>query len=667
MPVTVAKTAGFCFGVRRAVDTVYRQLEESCRTESPKLYTLGEIIHNPQVVEELNDLGAVAVEQLPELLTLEQTEKVPVIIRSHGVPHSVYEAFEQNGIPYVDATCPYVRQIQKIVADQPQDTLVLVAGDAKHPEVKGIIGHCNATFVTFKSAEELQKITENSPNLAKMNSVMVAQTTFNTSEWQKCVETAKKLYTKPKIFDTICKATLMRQTEAAHLAEVSDIMIVIGGRHSSNTRKLSDICSRYCKTIWVETAQELLNGQADVVCQIAAGSRVGVTAGASTPVRIIKEVQKTMSEILKEEEMSFEEMLDQSFKSTYTGEKVKAVVTSVAPNEITVDIGTKHTGYVPLAELTSDPSLKPEDIVKKGDEIELVVLRVNDVEGTVMLSKKRLDAQAGFEKVMAAAGTGEVLSGTVTDVVKGGVLAITEGVKVFIPASLSGVSKNEPLEQLLKQKVDFVIREVNEKRHRAVGSIKDVLKEQKKALEEKFWGEVEVGKRYQGVVKSLTSYGAFVDLGGVDGMVHISELSWLRIKHPSDVVKVGDVLDVYVKDIDTENKKISLGYKKTEDNPWEVLKRDYEIGSVVTAKVVSMTAFGAFAQIIPGVDGLIHISQISNERINKPQDVLTIGQEVQVQITDIDFDKKRVSLSMKALLDDSAEEAAEEVSAEDAE
>ncbi len=667
MPVTVAKTAGFCFGVRRAVDTVYRQLEESCRTESPKLYTLGEIIHNPQVVEELNDLGAVAVEQLPELLTLEETEKVPVIIRSHGVPHSVYEAFEQNDIPYVDATCPYVRQIQKIVADQPQDTLVLVAGDAKHPEVKGIIGHCNATFVTFESAEELQKITENSPNLAKMNSVMVAQTTFNTSEWQKCVETAKKLYTKPKIFDTICKATLMRQTEAAHLAEVSDIMIVIGCRHSSNTRKLSDICSRYCKTIWVETAQELLNGQADVVCQIAAGSRVGVTAGASTPVRIIKEVQKTMSEILKEEEMSFEEMLDQSFKSTYTGEKVKAVVTSVAPNEITVDIGTKHTGYVPLAELTSDPSLKPEDIVKKGDEIELVVLRVNDVEGTVMLSKKRLDAQAGFEKVMAAAGTGEVLSGTVTDVVKGGVLAITEGVKVFIPASLSGVSKNEPLEQLLKQKVDFVIREVNEKRHRAVGSIKDVLKEQKKALEEKFWGEVEVGKRYQGVVKSLTSYGAFVDLGGVDGMVHISELSWLRIKHPSDVVKVGDVLDVYVKDIDTENKKISLGYKKTEDNPWEVLKRDYEIGSVVTAKVVSMTAFGAFAQIIPGVDGLIHISQISNERINKPQDVLTIGQEVQVQITDIDFDKKRVSLSMKALLDDSAEEAAEEVSAEDAE
>ena len=673
MPLTVAKTAGFCIGVRRAVDTVYEQLERIPSTSSPKLFTLGEIIHNAQVVEELDSLGAVAVDSLEKLLELEEQLSqqnrpyIPVIIRSHGVPKKVYEALDSRSIPYIDATCPNVKRIQKIVEEQPEGTLVLIAGDAVHPEIQGIIGHCNVTCVTFTSAKELAEFTENHANLSKMNSVMVAQTTFNTSEWQKCVETANNLYTNLKIVDTICKATLMRQTEAAQLAEVSDIMIVIGGRHSSNTQKLSDICSRFTKTIWVETARELLSGQADVVCQIDAGSRVGVTAGASTPVRIIKEVQKTMSEILKEEEMSFEEMLNQSFKSTYTGEKVKGIVTGIAPNEITVDIGTKHTGYVPLSELTNDPSLSTEDIVKKGDEIELVVLRVNDVEGTVMLSKKRLDAQAGFEKVMAAAGTGEVLSGTVTDVVKGGILAVTEGVKVFIPASLSGVSKNEPLEQLLKQKVDFVIREVNEKRHRAVGSIKDVLKEQKKVLEDKFWSEVEVGKRYQGVVKSITSYGAFVDLGGVDGMVHISELSWLRIKHPSDVVKVGDVLDVYVKDIDVENKKISLGYKKTEDNPWEVLKRDYEVGSVVTAKVVSMTAFGAFAQIIPGVDGLIHISQISNERINKPQDVLTIGQEVQVQITDIDFEKKRVSLSMKALLEDNAQEEAAEASEETAE
>lgn len=649
MPVTVADTAGFCFGVNRAVTMVEDHLKKG------PLYTLGEIIHNPQIVQSLREKGATPIYSLEEI-----TQPLPVVLRSHGVPAATLRQLESLGLPVIDATCLYVKKIHQIVAAQGENTLVLIAGDQEHSEVKGIMGHCNATFVTFNSDEELQKLANYIVNLSKKECVMVAQTTFNANEWKKCVETAKKLYTNLKIFDTICKATLTRQTEAAALAARSDLMVVIGGKHSSNTKKLAEICSRYCQTLWVETAQELYDSQPGHVMN------VGVTAGASTPVCIIKEVQKIMCEIEKDlEGMSFEEMLNASFKSTYTGEKVKGIVTSIAPNEIAVDIGTKHAGYAPLSELTSNPNLKPEDIVKVGDELEFVVLRVNDVEGTVMLSKKRLDAQAGFEKVTKAAGTNEVLSGVVTDVVKGGVLAVTEGVKVFIPASLSGVSKNEPLEQLLKQEVKFVIREVNEKRHRAVGSIKDVLKEERKVLEDQFWSAVEVGKTYQGVVKSLTSYGAFVDLGGVDGMVHISELSWLRIKHPSDVVKVGDVLEVYVKDIDTENKKISLGYKKTEDNPWEVLKRDFEIGSACKAKVVSMTTFGAFAQILPGVDGLIHISQISTERINKPQDVLTVGQEVDVKITDIDFDKKRVSLSMRALLEeaeaaDDAVQAAEE-------
>lgn len=649
MPVTVAKTAGFCFGVNRAVDTVLQQL-----AQGRKLYTLGEIIHNPQIVEELRARGADAVDSLEEI-----REPRTVIIRSHGVPLATYAALEQRGLPYIDATCPYVKKIQNIVASQDEETGILIAGDAAHPEVQGIIGHCRGDYICFRSEEELENAADSMVKMSKKSWVMVAQTTFNAKEWKKCVETAKKLCTNAKIFDTICKATLTRQSEAAQLAAESDVMIVIGGKHSSNTKKLAEICGRFCPTLWVETAAELKD------FSFRHGLRVGVTAGASTPVGIIKEVQKTMCEIEKNlDEMTFEEMLDASFKSTYTGERVKGVVTGIAPNEISVDIGTKHTCYAPLSELTSNPNLKPEDIVKVGDELEFVVLRVNDVEGTVMLSKKRLDAQAGFEKVMKAAGTSEVLTGVVTDVVKGGVLAITEGVKVFIPASLSGVAKNEALDQLLKQEVRFVIREVNEKRHRAVGSIKDVLKEERKAQEEQFWSTVEVGQVFTGTVKSLTSYGAFVDLGGVDGMVHISELSWQRIKHPSDVVKVGDTLEVYVKDIDKENKKISLGYKKAEDNPWEILKRDYAVNSVCKAKIVSMTTFGAFAQIIPGVDGLIHISQISNERIAKPQDVLTVGQEVDVMITDIDFDKKRVSLSMKALLDEAPAEAEEAADAE---
>lgn len=367
-----------------------------------------------------------------------------------------------------------------------------------------------------------------------------------------------------------------------------------------------------------------------------------------------------MSEILnnQEEEFSFEELLDQSFKSTYNGKKETGVVVGIAPNELQVDIGTKHAGYVPLAEFTDDPNAKLEDLVKKGDKIDLLVVRVNDVEGTVMLSKKRLDQIAGMEKIEAAYETGDILDGVVVEVVKGGVIVASNGSRIFVPASKATLSRSEELESLLKKEVQFKVIDLKKERgrKRAIGSIKDVAMKAREAASEGFWSSVEVGKTYQGEVKSLTSYGAFVDLGGVDGMVHISELSWNRIKHPSDVVKVGEILEVYVKDIDRDNKKISLGYKKTQDNPWEVMQRDYPIGTVVKAKVVSLTTFGAFAQIIPGVDGLIHISQISYDRVNKVSDVLAVGDEVDAKITEIDAEKKRVSLSIKATLEAPAEE-----------
>lgn len=364
-----------------------------------------------------------------------------------------------------------------------------------------------------------------------------------------------------------------------------------------------------------------------------------------------------MSEIVKDqEELSFEEMLNQSFKTIDNREKVTAVVTGIAPNEISVDIGTKHAGYVPLNELTDDPNARTEDLAKIGDELELMVVRVNDVEGTVMLSKKRLDAIAGFEKVMSAVDTNEILEGTVVEVIKGGLLVLTNGVKVFIPASQATLSRSDSLDDLLKTKVQFKILEVNRQRKRAVGSIRAVLRDQRKELEDQFWQDAEVGKKYTGTVKSLTSYGAFVNLGGVDGMIHISELSWSRIKHPSEVVNVGDTVDVYIRDIDPENRKISLGFKKVEDNPWAIMSQKYNVGDVCTVKVVSLTSFGAFAQIIPGVDGLIHISQISTERINKPSDAIQVGQEVEAKITELDIDRKRVSLSIKALLAEKAEQ-----------
>ncbi len=648
MRIETAKTAGFCFGVRRAVELVEREAERS-NGEFP-VCTLGPIIHNETVIRRLGEKG-VSVIQAPG----EAPQNATVIIRAHGVPLSVTRELSRLGLRYIDATCPFVAKVHKIVAQEPPETVVLVAGDPGHPEVQGITGHCSGPFLVVQTGAELEKKVSALENFNKCPFILVAQTTFNRQEWEKTVFSAKKVCTNLKIFDTICKATVVRQEEAGELASRVDAMVVIGGRHSSNTRKLCSICSASCPTALVEEAGELARYR-ELFSQ---ASLIGITAGASTPVGIIKEVQETMSRMDNiSNDMTFEEMLDQSFKSTYNGEKVTGVVTGIKPNEIFVDIGTKHAGFVPMSELTDDPSAKPEDLVKVGDEIELLVVRVNDVEGTAMCSKKRLDQAAGFEKVMSAGETGEVLTGIVTEVIKGGVLVLSNGIKVFVPASQSGVPRDGDLNVLLRKEVSFKILETNRQRRRALGSISAVLRAQREELAKKFWEEVEIGKVYTGTVKSITNFSVFVDLGGVDGRVGMTDLTWLRVKHPSEVVKVGDVVTVTVKDINTEDKKVSLIYKKSEDNPWEVIKTQHQVGDVVTVKIMSITAFGAFAQIIPGIDGLIHISQIAKERVEKVADKLAVGDVVEAKITELDYEKKRASLSIKALLAD--REAAEE-------
>ena len=643
MRIKIAKTAGFCFGVDRAVKMAFDTAENS-----PNAVTLGPIIHNPQIVSRLESMGVRSVSSPEEILP-----DTTVVIRSHGVGQPVYDYLCEHHIPFVDATCPFVAKIHQIVKEYSEKGyLILIAGDKTHPEVEGIVGFCRSGAVAFNREEELRKMTEKNPEWTSRPAILVAQTTFNIQEWRKSAFFAKKVYTNLIIFDTICNATEMRQQEAIVLAKESDVMVVIGGKNSSNTMKLAEICSQYCQTFHIEKASELPR------LDLSTSSVIGVTAGASTPACIIKEVQETMSEFITNDELSFGEMLDQSFKSTYNGKKETGVVVGITPTEVQVDIGTKHTGYVPLSELTDDPNAKIEDLVKVGDEIELLVVRVNDVEGTVVLSKKRLDAIAGMMKVQEAAESGEILEGNVIEAVKGGVIVSTNGVRVFVPASQASLSRVENLEELVKQHVSLKIlecKEIGRGRKRIIGSMKAVLKEQRKVQEEEFWKTVEVGKKYTGAVKSLTSYGAFVDLGGVDGMIHISELSWNRIKHPSEVVIVGDVLEVYVKDIDTEKHKISLGYKNEKDNPWEILKNEYPVGTVTKVKIVSITTFGAFAQIIPGIDGLIHISQISSERVNKVSDVLNVGDEVDAKITEIDFEKKRVSLSMRAVNENAPE------------
>lgn len=649
--ITLAKTAGFCFGVDRAVNMVYSL------SEKQRVCTLGPIIHNSEMVRELEQKGVIIANTPKEV-----PPGYTVVIRSHGVPQSVYDEIHSLNLNYSDATCPFVSKIHKTVAKAGREnSVVLIIGDKNHPEVKGIEGHCCGEFFAVKNHIEAEKLIETTPRLKTNPLTVVAQTTFDVSEWKKSLKVIKKLCTNAVIFDTICNATAERQEEARILAERSDLMIVIGDKTSSNTCKLYDICSRVCKnTYLVETYKELKDIDLSSACNI------GVTAGASAPARIIKEVLDTMAEnqvnSSEEQEQDFASMLEEHMQSFNTDGRVKGVVERITPNEIFVDVGRKQAGVVKLSELTDDPNAKIEDLVKVGDTLDLLIMRTNDQEGTIMLSKKRVDAQKGWDVIKEALESKEVLTGVVTEINNGGVIAVTNGVKVFIPASQATASRNESTEGLLKKEVSFRIIDVNDRRRRAVGSIRSVLNEEKNKAREEFWKNCEVGKTYTGTVKSLTSYGAFVDIGGVDGMIHISELSWNRIKHPSEVVNVGDTVEVYVKDIDTEKHNISLGYKKAEDNPWEILKNNYPEGSVVEVEIVGLTQFGAFAKIIPGIDGLIHISQIADRRIEKPQDELSIGQKVMAKITAIDFDKKRVSLSIRALLQDNnddAEEAAE--------
>ncbi|MBQ8595754.1 MAG: bifunctional 4-hydroxy-3-methylbut-2-enyl diphosphate reductase/30S ribosomal protein S1 [Oscillospiraceae bacterium] len=651
--IIVAKSAGFCFGVKRAVG-----IAEDFAEKGIPAVTLGEIIHNPTVVEGLRARGVFPVESVSEV-----PEGATLILRSHGVPLSVVEELEKKCIPYADATCPFVARIHRIVAERTAagDT-VIITGNPDHAEVRGIVGHAKGDVRVVRNLAELEELSKKEENLCAKCITIVSQTTFLRAEWEKCEKFAKKVYTNLLIFDTICNDACTKQSEADALSRRCNGMIVVGGRNSSNTARLWETCAANCPTVLVEYPSELKPNDWKN-CEV-----MGVTAGASTPYGIIKEVLQTMSE---NKEISFEEMLEQSFekeesKYVRNGEKVQATVMVVKDTEIVVSVGSKHTGFVSSEELSEDPNVKPADIVKVGDEITLKVLHVNDADGTMTLSKKKVDAEKNFQAIEEAAGTDEILEGTVVEVVKGGVIVVTDGVRVFIPASQATASRNEALEGLLKQNVKFRVLEVNAQRKRAIGSIKSVLNEERKARQAAFWENVEVGQVFEGKVKSLTSYGAFVDLGGVDGMVHVSELSWLRVAKPADVVSVGDTLEVFVKDVDKEAKKISLGYKKEEDNPWEILKRDYPVGTVAKAKIVSMTAFGAFANLIPGIDGLIHISQISYERVAKPEDVLSVGQEVDVKITDIDFDKHRVSFSIKALLEPPVkEEAAEEAPVEE--
>lgn len=659
--IRLAETAGFCFGVKRAVDMALAASEkyDNC-------YTFGPIIHNKNVVDMLREKGVYEVSDITGL-----TPDSTIIIRSHGIGRSRFQEIAEAGMTVVDATCPMVAKIHRIVEEASQNgKLPIIIGEKDHAEVLAVCGWCDKHEI-FSTPEQLREWLLRDKN-REIDIAVVFQTTGNRENMISCSEIIKKECTSYEIFDTICNATSQRQREAVSLAAECDAMIVVGGRNSANSLRLSEICGQYCKKVFfIETAEELN------LSNFFGDDIIGIIAGASTPARIIKEVYDKMSEEIRNtyeddqkvnhdttdvfdddmveaqepDDESFAEMLEKSIKTLHTGEKVKGIVAAISQTEISVDLGTKQAGYIPMSELTDDPDVKVEDVVQIGSEVETYVMRVNDVEGTVMLSKKRLDTVKHWDEIETARVEKIPLEGIVVEENKGGIVALVKGVRVFIPASQTGLAKDVPFSTLLRQRVKLRITEVNQSRRRVVGSIKIVSAEERKALAQSTWDSIEIGKKYNGVVKSITSYGAFVDIGGVDGMIHVSELSWSRIKSPADVLKVGDNAEVYVIAFDTEKGKISLGYKDPEANPWKQFTDRYDIGSVVKVKVVKLMQFGAFAEIIPGVDGLIHISQIADRRIGRPDEFLSVGQEIEVKIVDIDFDKHNVSLSIRALIE----------------
>lgn len=638
MEIIVAKSAGFCFGVSNAVKMVYKLLEDS----KDVIYTYGPIIHNPQVVDNLDSKGVRKVENIDKI-----DSSGHIVIRAHGVTPEIYKKISDKGLVLEDATCPYVKKIHNLVEEKVKEGYkIIIVGDKDHPEVIGINGWCNNNAYIVDSVEEVQKLEQSDEKVC-----VVAQTTITKEKWEKINECIKEKFKSILKFDTICSATSKRQSEAEEIAKNVDMMIVIGGTNSSNTQKLYDICKKHCAmTFKVETSGDL------PPVDIKKIKKVGISAGASTPDWVIEEVIKKMSELNnqemvdvkeKEGEMNFADAFESSFVRIQTGDIVKGKVIGFNSNEVFVDLGYKADGIIPLEELTDEPDFQISKEIKVGDEIEVLVQKVNDGEGNVKLSKKQVDAMKSWDDIVKAFENKTPVKAIVVDVVNGGIIASAKGVRIFVPASQVSDRFVKELNEFLKKTINVRIIEFNEKKRKLVGSARVIIEEEKAGLADNTWNNIEVGNVYTGTVKSLTDFGAFVDIGGVDGLIHISELSWSRVKHPSQVLKVGDSVQVSVLEFDKAKKKVALGYRKKEDNPWYKASQKYNVGDVVNVKVLRFAPFGVFVELEEGVDGLVHISQISNKRLAKAEDVLQAGMKVDAKIVEMDIENKKISLSIK--------------------
>ena len=651
MEIIVAKSAGFCFGVNRAIESCYNQIGNG------KIYTYGSLIHNKEVTKDLESKGVKVIESLDGI------DEGTVVIRSHGVGKYLYDELEKKCINYIDGTCPFVKKIHNIVKENfDKGNNIIIIGNSKHPEVMGINGWCENSAVIIEDISEVENI---NVNLEK-ETTLVVQTTFRGSKFEEITNAVKSRIDNIKIYNTICSATDERQREAVELSQKVDKMIVIGDKSSSNTQKLYEICKKYCQnTYYIETICDLVLNIFD------SNDKIGITAGASTPSAIIKEVISSMSEletrnvnIEEGEELSFEELLNQSLVSLHTGDIVKGTVLNVVNEEVSVNLGYKSDGIISRGEFSSDANVIPSEVVKPGDEIEVFVVRVNDGEGNVLLSRKRIEAQKGLAEIEAAYNEKAVVTGKVTSVVKGGLIAVVNGVRVFIPSSQVSNKFVDDLSVFKDQELSFNIIELDRAKNRIIGGRKALIEKEANEKKAALFDSIEAGKKVTGTVSRLTDFGAFVDLGGIDGLIHISEMSWGRISNPKDVLKEGQTVEAIVLEVDKEKGKISLSLKDADKNPWKIAVEKYAVGTVVEGKVVRMVPFGAFVELEPGVDGLVHISQIAEKHVVKPEDELKIGEVIKVKVLEVNPEQKKISLSKKAAEAPAVEEKTEETPAE---
>ncbi len=633
MKIVLAKNAGFCFGVKRAVD----KATETLMNSNESIYSLGPLVHNKQVVEKFNRQGLKVIEN-PDEIKLGR-----VIIRAHGVPYGTYEKLSKNNIDIIDCTCPYVKSIHDKVKEYLQKGYkIVIIGDKNHPEVIGVNGWCNNEGIVINDEKEAETL----PHLDKI--CIVSQTTNRQEKFKALSEIISKKADDVKIYNTICNATYLRQESCKELAKTVEAMIVIGGYHSSNTNKLVEISKKYCNDVFhIETLNDL------PIDNMPKFQTIGITAGASTPDWIIKEV------IDKMENMNNEEMIkaiEESLVRLHRGDIVKGKVIALNNDEVMVNLGYKSDGIIPKEELSNDPSVSPQDLYKEGEEIEVYVISLDDGEGNVLLSTKILEAIKGWDELEQLYNKKDKVSCKVVDVVKGGVIAIVKGLNGFIPASLISMNYVEDLNVFKDKSFDVKIIDFDRSKKRIILSRKELEKEEIEKKQNEVWNNLEIGEMIDGKVMRITDFGAFVDIGGIDGLIHISDMSWNRIKHPSEVVHEGENVKVQILNFDRKKGRVSLGLKQTMPEPWEVFVKEYKVGDIAEGTVVNMLDFGAFIRLDVGVDGLVHVSQISNEHVNRPADKLSLGEKVTVKIMDIKEDERKISLSMKEVMEDVAKE-----------